>query len=249
MKYTVKRVADLAGVSIRTLHHYDEIGLLNPSFISEAGYRNYSESDLEKLQQILFFKELEFSLSEIKDILASPDFNRKEALISHKCFLIKKRQRLEELIITIDKTINTIDGGKEMSKKEMFNAFDEAQMEKYRKEAKAKWPKAYAESEKKMANYTKEDYGKIKMEQEEHRNKVAALLEIKQPSDPEVQKLMEENFNYINEKFYTCTPEIFRNLGQMYVDDDRFRLYYDNVKPGLAAFFRDAMKIYADSIS
>ena len=87
------------------------------------------------------------------------------------------------------------------------------------------------------------------MEQEEHRNKVAALLEIKQPSDPEVQKLMEENFNYINEKFYTCTPEIFRNLGQMYVDDDRFRLYYDNVKPGLAAFFRDAMKIYADSIS
>lgn len=124
MPYKVKEVADLAGVSVRTLHHYDEIGLLTPESVTTAGYRLYSERELERLQQILFFKEIGFPLQEIKTILDSPGFDRERALIAHRELLIEKKKRLEDLINTVDKTIDAVKGGIVMDKKDMFEGFD-----------------------------------------------------------------------------------------------------------------------------
>ena len=132
--YHIKKIADMVGISVRMLHHYDKIGLLKPESLSSAGYRLYSNKDVERMQQILFFKELDFSLQDIKSILDSPDFDRKEALKAHKKLLTEKKKRLEEIIKSVEKTIDSIDGGIEMSKNEMFKVFDMEDIKKYRKE-------------------------------------------------------------------------------------------------------------------
>lgn len=248
MTYTVKSVSEIAGISIRTLHYYDQIDLFKPEAISEAGYRLYSDHNLERLQEILFFRELGFDLKEIKNILDSPEYDREQALLSHKALLIEKKRRIEDLIISVEKTLNSIKGVKTMTKKEMFSGFDDKQMEEYKKEAKARWPKKFAESEKKMANYTKNDMDNIHIEMGSIRDRVASLMN-KGINDSEVQKVIAEYYQYINDTFYTCSPEMFEGLGQMYVDDQHFTVYYENAKTGLAEFMRDAMKIYADKIS
>ena len=135
-----------------------------------------------------------------------------------------------------------------MTKKEMFAGFDDKQMEEYKKEAKSRWPQKFAESEKKMANYTKTDMQNIQVEMENIRDQVASLMD-KGADNTEVQKVIAEYYQYINDKFYSCSPEMFKGLGQMYVDDERFKVYYENAKVGLAEFMRDAMTIYADKIS
>ncbi|RYX98794.1 MerR family transcriptional regulator [bacterium] len=248
MTYTVKSVSEIAGISIRTLHYYDQIDLFKPEAVSESGYRLYSDHNLERLQEILFFRELGFDLKEIKNILDSPEYDREEALLSHKTLLIEKKRRIEKLIISVEKTLNSIKGVKTMTKKEMFAGFDDKQMEEYKKEAKAIWPQKFAESEKKMANYTKDDMQNIQVEMENIRDQVAALMD-KGADNPEVQKVITEYYQYINDKFYSCSPEMFKGLGQMYVDDERFKAYYENAKVGLAEFMKDAMQIYADKIS
>ena len=120
MAYTVKAVADVAGVSIRTLHHYDEIGLLRPASVSHAGYRQYTDPDLERLQQILFFRELGFSLQEIRDIVESPTFDKKQALLTHKQLLLEKQRRLQALILSVDQSIESLERGTTMDKNAMF---------------------------------------------------------------------------------------------------------------------------------
>ncbi len=253
MKYKVKEVADLAGVSVRTLHYYDEIGLLKPESVSPAGYRLYSERDLERLQQILFFTELGFSLSRTKSILERPDFDRKKALLSHKELLIEKKKRLERMIASVDKTLETLEGGAEMSKKEMFEAFDmseiERNMEKYAEEAEQKYggSKAYEESMKRAKSYTKEDWARIMHDADRIYKNLASLVG-RDPADPEVQKAIGEWRQHISNNFYECTLEIFRGLGDLYVDDVRFTQNIDKYKPGLAAFMREAMHIYCDNM-
>lgn len=164
MYYKVKEVADMVGISVRMLHHYDKIGLLKPESISPAGYRLYIDKDLERLQQVLFFKELEFSLQEIKTILDSPGFDKKQALKSHKELLLEKKKRLEKIIKSVERTIDSIEGGTYMSKKEMFEAFDmtkiEDHKEKYAKEVRKKYgnTKAYKESQEKTSGYRKNDW-------------------------------------------------------------------------------------------
>lgn len=150
--YKVKEVAKMVGISVRTLHHYDEIGLLKPETVTSAGYRLYSDKDLEKLQQILFFKELDFDLKKIKEIINHPNFDRKRALEMHKELLIKKRDRLNKIIECVEKTINSMERGIEMEKEEMFSAFDmseiEKHQEKYAEETRQKYGNtdAYKES-------------------------------------------------------------------------------------------------------
>jgi DNA-binding transcriptional MerR regulator len=253
MSYKVKNVSEIAGVSIRTLHHYDEIGLLKPEFVSSAGYRLYSDEDIERLQQILFFKELDFNLQEIKDILDSPNFDRKHALQTHRKLLMEKKKRIEKIIESVEKTLDSIEGEIEMNKKDLFDGFDISQIEKhkekYAKEVEEKYGQtdAYKESVKKTAKYTKEDWAKMLGQQEEIYTRLAVLMD-REPSDNMVQELVEKNRQLITDYYYNCTPEILSGLGEMYVMDERFTANIDKYKPGLAMFLREAIRIYTNNV-
>ncbi|HET7657718.1 MAG TPA: MerR family transcriptional regulator [Bacillales bacterium] len=251
MAYKVKEVAELAGVSIRTLHHYDRIGLLKPDSVSASGYRLYSEADLEKLQQILFFKEIGFSLRDIQDIVARPDFDRMHALKAHKELLVKKKKRLEGIIATVEKTMATLEGGTKMSENEMFDGLDRAEIKKYQEdyaeEAREKYGKEIVDRTlKKTAQYTKEDWAAIQAKQRATWQKIADGME-KGASDPEVQEAVGDWRKQITDNYYECTLEIFRGLGDLYVNDERFKANYEKIKPGLAAFMREAIHFYCDS--
>lgn len=249
MYYKVKEVADMVGISVRMLHHYDKIDLLQPEFINQAGYRFYSNSDLERLQQVLFFKELDFNLQEIKSILDNPDFDKMQALKSQHELLLEKKKRLEKIINTVEKTIYSIEGEIKMDNKEMFGAFSmidiERHKEKYAEEAKEKYgdSDAYKECNKKTAKYTKEDWSTISGEADNIMKKLVLLMDI-DPRDSQVQEVVEEYRQYITKNFYQCTREIFRGLGELYVTDERFTANFDKYKPGLAQFLSDAIKFY-----
>ncbi|MGD9676903.1 MAG: MerR family transcriptional regulator [Vulcanibacillus sp.] len=252
MRYKVKEVADIVGISVRTLHHYDQIGLLKPESITNSGYRLYSDNDLERLQQILFLKELEFSLHKIKNILDSPNFNRQDALKIQKILLIEKKERLTKVIGSIDKTLESIEGGLKMSKKEMFEAFDmtilEEHQKEYANEVKQKYGEsvAYKESQNKTSKYAKDDWSRIMEDAGKIYDDITNLMD-KGPSDPQVQNAIELWRKHINDNFYTCTLEIFRGLGDLYVDDERFTKNIDKYRIGLAEFMREAMHIYCDN--
>ncbi|MEG1796398.1 MAG: MerR family transcriptional regulator [Clostridium sp.] len=254
MTYKVKEVATLAGISVRTLHHYDEIGLLKPESITPAGYRLYTDRDLERLQQILFFKELDFNLQEIKEILDSPNFDREHALKLHRELLVKKKIRLEEIIKSVDKTMESINGGIDMSKKEMFESFDmteiERHQEKYAEETKERYGSsdAYKESKRRTSKYTKDDWAGIMKRGSENYVRLAALMDTKSPSDQEVQEVIADCRQYITDSFYNCTPEIFRGLADLYVMDERFTANIDKTKPGLAKFLSEGIIFYCENL-
>ncbi|AWB29630.1 MerR family transcriptional regulator [Clostridium botulinum] len=253
MHYKIKEVADMAGISVRMLHHYDKIGLLDPESVSDAGYRLYSDENLDRLQQILFFKELNFPLQEIKIILDSPNFNKKEALETHKQLLLEKKIRLEKIIQSVDKTISSIEGGIKMNKKEVLGAFDMTEIEehqkKYSEEVKNKYgnTSAYKESNEKTSKYTKEDWNNIMKDWDIIYKKLANLMD-KNPDDKEVQEYIHQFREHISKNFYDCTPEIFRGLGELYVNDERFTANIDKYKTGLSKFLREAINVYCDNI-
>ncbi|MGE5528188.1 MAG: MerR family transcriptional regulator [Patescibacteria group bacterium] len=252
MPYWVKEVAGMAGISVRALHHYDRIGLLKPEAVTPSGYRQYSDRDLQRLQQILFFREIGFNLEEIRGILDRPDFDRGRALRAHRELLTEKKRRLEEIIRTVDRTLKAMEEGRSMEKKEMFEGFDMAEIEKhqakYADEVRQKYdPKVVAECERKTARYTKEDWAAILARGNEIYRRIADAME-RGPADPEVQAAVTEWREHITNSFYACTPEIFRGLGDLYVNDHRFTENIDKVKPGLAAFLREAMHVYCDRL-
>ncbi|MFV3010794.1 MerR family transcriptional regulator [Clostridium botulinum] len=253
MHYKIKEVADMAGISARMLHHYDKIGLLNPESVSAAGYRLYSDENLDRLQQILFFKELNFPLQEIKIILDSPNFDKKEALKVHRQLLLEKKIRLEKIIQSVDKTISSMEGEFKMDKKEALNVFSMIEIEehqkKYSEEVKEKYgnTSAYKESNKKTSKYTKEYWSNIMKDWDEIFKKLANLMD-KNPDDEEVQESVYQLREHISKNFYDCTPEIFRGLGELYVNDERFTANIDKYKTGLSKFVREAINVYCDNI-
>ncbi|CDQ41118.1 MerR family transcriptional regulator [Virgibacillus salexigens] len=240
----VKEVADLVGISVRTLHHYDDIGLLTPEQTTESGYRIYSEMDLERLQQILFFKELDFPLKKIKEIIDSPSFNQAEALEMQRNMLLDKRDRVDTMIRTIDKTIKYKQGEIVMSNKEKFDGFDFSH-NPYEQEARERWgDKAVDESNAKMNRMTNEE----KKEFEETFHAIYRELAVVRHEDPAseiAQKRIGEWFEFLNQ-MGTYSLDAFKGLGQMYVDDERFTKNIDQFGNGLAIFMRDAMAVYAD---
>ncbi|TLS36061.1 MerR family transcriptional regulator [Pseudalkalibacillus caeni] len=251
MEYRVKEVADLAGVSVRTLHHYHEIGLLVPASTSSSGYRLYTEDNLERLQQILFFKELGFSLSGVKEILEKPDFDRKAALTTHKELLVKKRARLDEIIETVEKTLSSIEGGIKMADKDMFKGFDMEEIErhqkKYSEEAKQKYGRKMVEAvEEKTSQYGIDDWETINAMTNSIYKKIGDRME-HGPADPAVQEEVAKWRQLITDHFYECTTDIFRGLGDLYVMDERFTKNIDRHKEGLAAFLREAMHVYCEN--
>lgn len=242
MKLKINEVAKLTGVTVRTLHYYDEIGLLKPSKVSEANYRLYDAAAIEMLQQILFFKELDFPLNEIKEIVKSESFDRTEALEKHKELLIKKRKRIDKLINLVEKTI---EGECNMSFKEFDNIDFENAKNKYAKEVKERWGKtdAYVESETKTKKYGKEQWKQVN---EEGGNILKAFAENREKSadSKEVQALVKEWQDYITKRFYKCTNEILKGLGVMYLQDERFKKNIDSYGKGTTEFMSQAIKIY-----
>ncbi len=246
MKYTVHKLAQLAGITVRTLHHYDQIGLLKPSFSGSNGYRYYEEKELLMLQQILFFRELEFSLEQIKQIMQSPNFNSVSVLKEQRKMLEIKRNRIDKLLSTIDARI---EGGESMKNDNLYGGFTKKQMEEYKEEAKKRWghTDAYKQSVERTKHFTKADYDRIAQEGVALTSQIASLQEKGFAIDsPEVQKMIAQHFNSLR-TFYEPSYEMYRGLGQMYVDDPRFTAYYEKFGKGLAVFMRDAMKHFADT--
>lgn len=240
----VKEVADITGVSVRTLHYYDEIGLLSPAQVTEAGYRQYSDDDLKMLQQILFFRELDFPLKQIKEIIDSPNFNQAEALELHRSMLLEKRRRLDVMLETLEKTIKHMKGEIQMTNKEKFQGFDFSH-NPYEQEARDRWgDKAVDEANAKIRNMTKEQQSALSEKMNAIYTRLAELRS-STPDSEEAQAGIKEWYDFLN-SMGEYTPEAFKGLGQMYVDDVRFTKNIDKFGEGLAVFMRDAMAVFAD---
>ena len=235
---TVHEVSKISGVSIRALHHYDHIGLLPATEVTEAGYRLYNETALERLQHILLFKELKFSLKDIKEILDSPDFDRSKALEQQIHLLELQKEHLENLI-DLARGIKMI-GVKHMS----FDAFDTRKIDEYAAQAKASWGKtdAYKEFEKKSEGRSKETQQKLNVEM---MNIFAEFGKIrdKAPDNEEAIALAKKLQKHITENYYTCTDEILHGLGEMYAGGGDFTANIDKVGgEGTAVFAYEAIK-------
>jgi DNA-binding transcriptional MerR regulator len=246
MPYTIKDVADLAGVTTRTLRYYDEIGLLNPAFTGENGYRYYDQNSLLRLQQILFFRELEVPLKDIHLIMSRPDFSILRALQNHRTALQSRAKRLKALIDTIDQTIANIKGEWMMTENDFFEGFNETQ---YEEEVVERWGNTpqYAESQKKWGSYSKEQKDAIKKEGGEITIRMVSNDPDASPDDPEVQAAIRDYHAYINRYFYTCDVEFLRGLADMWVQDPRFAVNYERIREGGAAFVREAVHIFCDN--
>ena len=245
--YTVSQVAKMAGVSVRTLHHYDHLGLLRPSARTESGYRLYGQQDLLRLQQILFYRELDLPLGEIREILDDPEFDQVEALRSHRQMLEQRADRLARLLKTIDKTIQRLEEDTmELTDEELYEGFTTEQAERYQREAREMYdPALVAESERRIRRLTKEQWNAVKQEGDEVTRAIAALAD-RTPDDPAVQSLIARHHAWI-ERFYPCSAEIYRGLAQGYAEHPEFRAFYEKYRPGLADFMRAAMEHYAES--
>ena len=234
--YTVKEISKLSGASVRTLHHYDAIGLLRPTQVTESGYRLYDDAALQRLQTILFFRELEFPLQEIKDILDTPNFDPREALADQIHLLELRKQHLENLIAHARKIHKT--GVIDLN----FKPFDKHEMDAYAAEAKAKWGKteAYQEYEKKSSGKDAQNGDALMAIFAE----IGAVRHL-DPAAPEVQALVGKIQNHITAHFYNCTNPILAGLGQMYVADERFKANIDRAGgEGTAEFAAKAIEIY-----
>lgn len=245
--YTVSQLAKMAGISVRTLHHYDNINLLTPSARTESGYRLYEEPDLLRLQQILFFKELDFPLSEIGSILDDANFDQIEALKSHRHMLQEQTARLASLMETIDKTIQKLtEDNMSMTDDELYEGFTPEQRERYPREAREKYgEEAVAASEQRARNMSKKEWQALKAEGEEVNQILASLMD-KAPDDPAVQTAIGRHYTMMN-RFMPVPVEMYRGWADMYVEHDEFRAYYEKYRPGLAAFMQAAMTVYADT--
>ena len=236
----VKAVSKLTGVSVRTLHHYNDIGLLIPDKLTEAGYRIYSDENIATLQQILFFRELGFALGKIKELLTSPAFDRQEAFELQRKMLIDKRQQLDEMIRTIEKTMQNGKGALQMTNEEKFKGFDFSK-NPYEKEARERWGNEKVDkSNKKSAQFGPE----LGEEMNRIYFKLAKLRHLAPDSD-EAQAGIKEWFDFLN-KIGDYSLAAFAGLGQMYVDDERFTKNIDQFGEGLAVFMRDAMEKFAE---
>lgn len=244
MEMSVKELANLVGISVRTLHHYDEINLLNPSKISEADYRLYSEANLDRLQQILFFKELDFPLKKIKQILDDPSFNKQEALQLHKKMLMDKKNRIDQMIQTINQTTKHLKGEINMTNEEKFIGFDFNKNE-YEQEAREKWGDETVEKANSRINsWTTEEKKSKEEEMNDIFRKFAANRE-KLPDSEIAQSIVQRWYDYLNSNSgCEYSLEVFDSIGNMYVTDERFTKNIDKFGEGTAQFASNAIKVY-----
>lgn len=249
MEYTVQKLSKLAGVSARTLRYYDEIGILKPARINSSGYRIYGEKEVDRLQQILFYRELGVSLESIRDIVISPAFDGAKALREHHKKLLDKRKQLDLLILNVEKTIEVAEGRSIMSNAEKFEGFkqkliDENEM-KYGKEAREKYGnEAVEKSNKKLKNMSQEEYDKVTALANEVIETLDAAFKTGNPAGELAQKAADLHRQWLSFYWNGYSKEAHAGLAQMYVDDERFTAYYDKKQPGTAVFLRDSILIY-----
>ena len=249
MEYTVQELADLAGITSRTVRYYDEINLLKPQKYNSLGYRVYGKKEVDKLQQVLFFKEMGLELDTIKNIIDNPDFNEIQALKKHHNNLIEKKKRLEVLIKNVNKTIKIKKKGFKMSYKEKFEGFkkkliDENE-EKYGEEIREKYDEEVInKSSEKVKNMSKEDYEKIKKLEEKLFDVLRAAIKTKDPSSKLGQKAADLHKQWLSFYCSTYTKKSHAGLAQLYVSDKRFKSYYDEKVSGSSEFLKDAILIY-----
>ena len=246
MEYTVQRLASLAGISTRTLRYYDEIGILKPARINSSGYRIYGQAEVDRLQQILFYRELDVSLDQIKEIITDPSFDGAAALRNHREKLLERRNQLELLIANVDKTIALTEGRMNMSNKEKFEGFKKKMIEDNEKQYGQEIRQKYGNEK------INQSYAKVKNMTEEQHNEVTALAEkIKvtltealktgNPAGELAQKAAELHKQWVLFYWNEYSKEAHAGLAQMYVDDERFTAYYDKEQPGTAEFLRNAI--------
>ena len=248
MKYTINQLAQLSGVSTRTLRFYDEIGLLAPAFYGENQYRYYKEEQLLMLQQILFFRELGFPLNDIQRILSSDDFDKIESLKAHKSLLQSNLDRTATLIKTIDKTISHLRGKIIMRDAEMYDGFDpikQQEHEKYMLDTGIISQKQIDDSWQRVSNWKKPDWEQFKDSGEQLNIALAKACKqaLKVDSD-EVQELIQQHYDWVK-TFWTPTQETYLGLGQMYLDHPDFRLFYNQYHPDLVEYLVAAMKVFS----
>jgi len=246
--YTVNKLAKLAGVSVRTLHHYDQIGLLSPSSRGfDSGYRYYGREEMLRLQQILFYKELGFPLKEIKKIMDEEGFDVLESLKFQKREISKQIARHQQLLRTLDKTIDEVKNKKTMvTDKEMYEGFTEQQTREYRQEVVDRWGKgALDQAENVIRQKTKKEWEEVKKHSDDFCRQMVALMQ--QPAThPEVQKLIASHHAWVGQ-FFEVTEEKYRGLAEMYVADERFKVNFEKFATGLAEFMQKAMYAFCDN--
>ena len=235
----IKEFAEFTGVSVRTLHYYDEIGLLTPAYVDQStGYRFYDENSLLRMQEILFYRELDFSLKSIGEILSSPNYDKNKALKEQKHLLTLKKERLERLISAIDGAVNG---------ENVMKAFDNSEFEKHKDEVKEKWGKtnAYREHAQRTKNYSRQKWNDLAAGMDHIMAEFALCMRKDETPDSAVAQILVKLLqNHISENYYLCTNEILAGLGQMYVADERFKNNIDKHADGTAAFICEAIEVY-----
>lgn len=247
----INELVKLSGVSARTLRYYDEIGLLRPSAVAENGYRQYSQEDIDRLQQILFYRELDFKLEEIKKLLDHPDYEVKEALKKQSELLQKKRRYIDDLLITIEQTIQTMEGELKMTNEQKFDVFKNKLIEEneksYGQEIRDKYGEAQVEaSNKKFRDMTEEQYNA--MQQLEHQlfQRLKEAMASGDVTSDVAMEAAELHKRWLSFSWAKYTPEAHIGLAKMYISDERFTVYYDErVGPGASQFLHDVIAVYA----
>ncbi|WP_228901743.1 MerR family transcriptional regulator [Streptomyces sp. DH1] len=244
MSYSVGQVAGFAGVTVRTLHHYDDIGLLVPSERSRAGHRRYNDADLDRLQQILFYRELGFPLDEVAVLLDDPDADPRAHLRRQHELLTARIEKLEKMAAAVEHAMEARSMGINLTPEEKFEVFGDFDPDQYEEEVWERWgdTDAYRQSKEKTASYTKEDWQRVQDEADALTRRFVALMEAGEPADSEAaMDVAEDHRQGIARNHYDCGYEMHTCLGEMYVSDERFTRNIDAAKPGLAAYMRDAI--------
>ncbi len=244
----VGEVAALAGVTVRTLHHYDRIGLLSPSGRTAAGYRQYAPADLDRLHSVLLYRALGFSLEEVATLLDDPSADPAEHLRRQHRLLLERLDRTSAMVAAVEKEMEARAMGISLTPEERFEVFGEQDPAQYDAEVEERWgdTDAYAQSRRRTAAYTKEDWLRIKAEAEDLEARFAAALTGGVPADSEqAMDLAEEHRRQIEATYYDCAPGMHAALGRMYVEDERFAAHYDQRAPGLAQYVSTAVQANA----
>lgn len=242
-EYTVKQLAALAGVSVRTLHYYDQIHLIEPSYIGENGYRHYNHQQLLLLQQVLFFRELDFSLNQIKEILSQPQVDLVQLLETHKLTLTSKVKHIHTLLLTIDSTIESLKGKTKMTDNDYFKGFSEEKQSEYQKYAEEHWDKKLVDqSNRRWKNMTKSEKDTLLADGERITLAIVGAIPHGAASR-EVQALVGQWHGYIN-RFYDCSFEILLGLGKAYTEHPDFIAFYRKIHPSMPEFLYEAIKVY-----
>jgi MerR family transcriptional regulator, thiopeptide resistance regulator len=248
--YSVGDVAALAGVSVRTLHHYDRIGLLLPSGRTPAGYRQYSLADLERLRQILYYRALGFGLDEIAQLLVEPNRSAQDHLREQHRLVRNQIAQRQTMLAAIEKEMEARQMGISLTPEEQFEVFGENHSPDWTHEAQERWGEtdAWKESQRRTTAYTKQDWVEIKAESDANEAAFVAALRAGEPADSgRVMKLAEALRRQIDSRFYDCDHDMHRALADMYLADPRFTKHYEDVAPGLAQYVHDAIYANADA--